>query len=111
MTSTSCAGKAGLHRLALQRGALGAVADDQRPDRPAAGAQDRGGPEQRAYALVRDQAGHHAGYVLVRLDAEIFAEGGRVGQRLEELPGYGVRHDEDLLPGAATGRDLLPHRL
>src|SRR5690348_9195662 len=63
-----CLRQAGLGRPALERGALGAVADDQRPGGHAPVVQDRGGLEQRADPLVLDQTGDLADYVLVFLD-------------------------------------------
>src|SRR5690348_17616139 len=98
-------GQPGPRGLALQGGAFGPVAHDQGPGWHAASAQDRGRLEQSADPLVRDQAGHLADHRLIRTDTQLFAEGGRVGQRLEEFRGYGVRHDFDLLRRDATGHD------
>jgi hypothetical protein len=98
-------------RLPLQGRALRPVADDQRPHRQAALPEQFGRLEQRADALVRDQAGDHAYHMLVRPDGQRFPQFRGVGQRCEELIGDGVRHDEDLLGGDAAGHDLLFHGL
>jgi hypothetical protein len=98
-------------RLALQGGAFRPVADDQRPHRQAALPEQPGRLEERADPLVRDQAGYHADDLIIRAEAQCGPQFCGVGERLEELPGDGVRHDEDLLGGDAAGHDLLFHGL
>ena len=107
-----CFAQAGAGRLALQRGAFGTVADDQRPHRHATVGEQPGRLEQGADALVRHQGGDHAHHVVLCLDAQVFAQCRGVGQRpSQELFGDGVRHDEHLAGGHSPGHDLVPHGL
>jgi hypothetical protein len=98
-------------RLTLQGGALGPVADDQRPHRQAARPQQLGGFQQRADPFVRNQAGHHADDVLAGGDTQFLTECAGVRQRFQEFGRYGVRHDEDLSGRDSAGHDLVPHGL
>jgi hypothetical protein len=97
--------------LTLERGAFGAVADDQCPGGDVAVVEDLDRLQQRADPLVRDQAGDEANDVLAVFDAEGLPEGGAVGERAEELLADAVGDDDHLVLVDPAGQDLLAHRL